>query len=220
MGRRKPRTRTRVFVVQDKSGSMTSRVPETISGFNEYIDQLDQQAEGEVLLSLIQFDTNVKNVYVNKNIADVEDLTLEDFTPGGMTALRDGVGRAITTAEKSATADDKILIVIMTDGGENSSVEHSHDAIIKLIESKRKSGWEFVFLGAGEEAWSAGQNVFGGTIPQTHMINYGVMDSADHFAGYSALVGSTVSMTRGGGAAFDPNVKISLESKAKAEVKK
>lgn len=215
--RRKPRNRTRVFVVQDKSGSMGSLIDETISGFNEYVDALDADAEGEVFLSLFQFDTGVKNVFVNKPLEDVPDLDKNTFVPGGMTALRDGVGRAISAAESSAGVDDKVLVVIMTDGGENSSREYSHDTILKQIESKRKAGWEFIFLGAGEEAWNAAQQVFGNTIPSSHTINYGVMDSHDHSAVYASLSSATVGMTRGGGAAFNSSEKMRLENKAKAQ---
>ena len=221
MGRRsKARNRTRVFVVQDKSGSMNDRRAETISGFNEYVDTLDEQAEGEVLLSLIQFDTTVHNVFVNKSIEDVEDLSPSDFVPGGMTALRDGVGRAISLAEKSVGEKDKVLVVIMTDGGENSSREYTHEAILKQIEGKRKDGWEFVFMGAGEEAWNAGRLVFGGAIPDAHVLNYSAIDHHDHQRGYSMIAASTVNLTRGGTSAFDAGQKGRLEDKAKAELRK
>jgi uncharacterized protein YegL len=216
--RRKARGRTRVFVVQDKSGSMDIRRSETISGFNEYIDQLDKDAVGDIELSLIQFDTGVYDKYINKPLEDVPDLTLEDFVPSGMTALYDGVGRAIRTADKSIGDRDKVLIVIMTDGGENSSREYRHDAILSLIGRRRAKGWEFVFLGAGEEAWDAGVNLgFVGDYA-AHSINYSAIDPHDHQATYAALATSTANLAKGGDAAFDANVKRSFERKAKAEV--
>jgi uncharacterized protein YegL len=216
MGRRRkqPRNRTRVFVVQDKSGSMSDLRKETVSGFNEYVDQL----EGDMFLSLIQFDTGVHEVFVNRPLVDVPELTAEDFVPGGMTALRDGVGRAIKLAEDTVYgSDDKVMVVIMTDGYENSSREYTHDQILKKIEDKRGDGWEFVFLGAGEESWAASR-AFG--IADTHTINYGKLDAHDHGVVYGAMATSTNNMTRGAGAAFDVGVKVRLENKAKAEVKK
>lgn len=218
MGRRKKtRNQTRVFVVQDKSGSMSFRRAETISGFNEYKETLTKDAEGEVLLSLVQFDTQVNSPFTNRKLSEVSDLTPEDYVPGGMTALYDGVGRTIKDAESSIGDDDKVLVVIMTDGAENSSREYDHEAILKRIEDKRKDGWEFVFLGAGEEAWDAGHAL---GIPNTHTINYGAIDANDHKTGYEVLAAATTNLTRGGNASFDSSAKSRLESKAKAELKK
>lgn len=218
MGRRKKvtRSRTRVYVVQDKSGSMGVRRAETISGFNEYVDELRKDAEGDVLLSLVQFDTRVETPYTSKPLAEVPMMTEADFIPGGMTALRDGVGRAITDAAREVKLDDKVLFIIMTDGGENSSREYTHEAILDQIKTHRAKGWEFVFLGAGEEAWNAGRML---GIAETHVINYGTADVHDHSQVYAAAAATTSNVTRGAGAAFDVRVKARLEDKAKNEVK-
>lgn len=218
MGRRKKaaRSRTRVYVVQDKSGSMGNRREATVSGFNEYVDELRKDTEGKVLLSVIQFDTVIETLYTAMPLADVPIMTMEDFVPRGMTALYDGVGRAITDASREVKSGDKVLVVIMTDGGENSSREYSHTTILAQIGDMRAKGWEFVFLGAGEEAWNAGRKL---GIADSHVINYGVMDSADHSAVYGALANTTRSVTRGGGAAFDVGIKMRLEDKAKGEHK-
>lgn len=218
MGRRKKvaRSRTRVYVVQDKSGSMGSRRAETISGFNEYVNELRKDAEGEVLLSLVQFDTAVDTPYTSKPLAEVPTMTEADFIPGGMTALRDGVGRAIVDASRQVQPDDKVLVIIMTDGGENSSREYSHEAILDQIKAHREKGWEFVFLGAGEEAWNAGRML---GIADSHVINYGTFDVEDHSQVYAAAAATTSNVTRGVGAAFDVQVKARLEDKAKTEAK-
>lgn len=218
--RRKARGRTRVFVVQDKSGSMDMRRSATISGFNEYVDELDKNAEGSIELSLIQFDTRVYDKYINRPLDSVDDLTPEDFVPSGMTALYDGVGRAIRTADASIGANDKVLVVIMTDGGENSSTQYSQQAILDLIGRRRAKGWEFVFLGAGEEAWNAGVNLgFTGQFAN-NAINYSALDAHDHQHVFAAAAVSTANYTRGGGAQFDVGTKTALEDKALAEVGK
>lgn len=219
MGRRKKvaRSRTRVYVVQDKSGSMGVRRAETISGFNEYVDELRNNAEGEVLLSLVQFDTAIDTPYTSKPLAEVPTMTEVDFIPGGMTALRDGVGRAIADASRQVQPDDKVLVIIMTDGGENSSREYTHEAILDQIKAHREKGWEFVFLGAGEEAWNAGKML---GIADSHVINYGTADAHDHSQVYAAAATTTSNVTRGGGAAFDLRVKARLEDKAKSEAVK
>lgn len=55
------------------------------------------------------------------------------------------------------TADDyraeKVLLVIITDGEENSSREYSAEKIKAQIERQKKNyGWDFIFLGANIDA--------------------------------------------------------------------
>lgn len=224
MGRRRKttRNRTRVFVVQDRSGSMSGLVNETISGFNEYVDTLDNtEIDDDVYLTLIQFDGDVNTVFSDRRLEDVRDLTHEDYVIGGMTALLDGVGRAISTAERTVSKDDKVLVVIMTDGGENSSREYNKTQILSKIKDKRRDGWEFVFLGAGEEAWDSGVQLFASVIPmQTHSINYG--KTAAHTNAVYTSLGSVTNNLRSvpsgaatmDSAAFDVSVKSAIEDEA------
>ncbi len=48
------------------------------------------------------------------------------------------------------------MVVILTDGLENAS-ETSTDELRKLIVAKEAEGWEFVYLGANQDTWSATQ---------------------------------------------------------------
>ena len=222
MARRKksPQTqRTLVVVVQDKSGSMGMRREATISGFNEYIDTLRKDNTDEALVTLTQFDTRITSPYTAKPLADVPELTPETYVPGGMTALYDAVGRSIVSTEQAARKDDKILFVIMTDGAENSSYEHTHDAILKLLEDKRSAGWEFIFLGAGEEAWNAGASL---GFADAAMVNYSGIDAHDHSTAF-ALAASTTNSYRRGVSTYETlrssPVKARLEKKAQDEKK-
>jgi uncharacterized protein YegL len=212
--RRKPRNRTRVYVVQDKSGSMDIRREATISGFNEYINQLDEKLSGDVRISLIQFDTSINEKFIDRPLVDVDDLTPEDFVPGGMTALYDAVGRAISKASSRHAPDEKTLVVIMTDGGENSSREYKLDQILSKIEDKRAAGWDFVFLGAGEESWNTGQSLGFVGANFNKAIYYG-SDSHAHTRSYDALAASTVAFASTGKADFDVATKTALEDDAK-----
>lgn len=218
--RRKTRGRTRVFIVQDKSGSMDDLRSETIGGFNEYVDELERTTDGRIDISLTQFDTSVFQKYVNRPLSETPSLTPEDYVPGGMTALYDAIAKSIRSAEVSVSSNDKVIVVIMTDGGENSSVEYNryqggHDRILRLIQGKRGDGWDFVFLGAGEEAWQAGRDLgFVGQFAPA-AINYGKWDHHDHLVTYTALASSTADAhNHGGETVFDADIKRSLESKA------
>lgn len=78
---------------------------------------------------------------------------------GGSTALLDAIGSTIHkigNAQKH-TADDyraeKVMVVIITDGQENSSREYSAGQVKQMIErQKTRYSWEFVFLGANIDA--------------------------------------------------------------------
>lgn len=200
MGRRRKKvvpTRTTVVVVQDKSGSMSSRRAATISGFNEYLGKLQQEAEdgAQVQMTLTQFDTYVKNVFTSRPLEDIRELRDRDYIPGGMTALYDAVGRAVRATELSVRKDDRVLVIIMTDGDENSSTEYQYKTILDLLSRKRAEGWEFIFLGAGEEAWNTGQ-LLGFT--QVNSVNYGTSEAATMdsfgevaFASMNVLRGAT-----------------------------
>merc|ERR1711881_772234 len=87
--------------------------------------------------------------------------TSETFEPRGMTALLDGIGFTIQLAKKKAKVHkcNKVIIVILTDGQENSSKKWSSDRLKKKIEKmESKYGWDFVFLAANQDAISVGQS--------------------------------------------------------------
>jgi uncharacterized protein YegL len=150
-------TRTTVVVVQDKSGSMRGLAQATISGFNEYKNDLKDKAEGEVRLTLTQFNSDVHTIVTAQPIAEVADLTEQSYRTDGMTALYDAVGHAVNETARAVGKSDKVLVVIMTDGYENSSREFNQAAIVALMDQKRAEGWEFIFLGAGNQSWATGQ---------------------------------------------------------------
>ena len=151
--------RTLIAVLLDRSGSMESIKTDTEGGFNALIAEQSAQP-GEATVTLAQFDTVYEVVYADRPITDVPPLQLQ---PRGMTALYDGVGRLITDvgAELAALPDPErpghVIVVVMTDGHENSSVEWTHEAVNAAI--KRQEGeysWYFVFLGANMDAVEVG----------------------------------------------------------------
>jgi len=149
---------TIVSLVLDETGSMTSVKGKTISGFNEYIDGL-KKIKNKVLFTLTKFNSDmVKVVYNTVKIKDVKHLTDNSYQPQAMTPLYDAIGTAINQLSKNLKeAKQKVLFVILTDGLENHSQEYTSEQITNLIEEKRDEGWQFVFLGANQDAWIQGQ---------------------------------------------------------------
>lgn len=185
-----------ISFVLDKSGSMNAVTKATIDGFNAFIaDQ--RQAPGNAYLSLTLFDTNFDVRYVGADLDTVPPLGTPDnpYVPSGMTALFDAVGTTIKGTEKwlaNRSFDGKIVVVVLTDGQENSSHEWHVSHPVRpgddrdlggLIEWKQKEGWEFVFLGSGGSAW----------LEQT----FGHVVAADSFSGFAHDSASSVATYAG-----------------------
>jgi Mg-chelatase subunit ChlD len=168
--------RSLVFLL-DRSGSMESCRDDTIGGFNSFVK--DQAALGGKL-TLVQFDHEIITTYTDMELKDVVPLTTETFQPRGSTALLDAIG-TIVKSQKS----ENPLVIILTDGQENSSTKFTKAHIKDLIEQKTKDGWTFMYLGANQDAFAeAGAMGIG---PACTM-NYDANKTPDVFRALSATV--------------------------------
>ena len=149
---------TEMVFILDRSGSMSGLEADTIGGFNSMIKR--QQAEqGDAYVSTVLFNASSYVLHDRVPVRDVREMTRRDYVPSGSTALMDAVGDAIHhigNVHKYARAEDvpaHTVIVIMTDGMENSSRRYDSAQIKQLIEEKKtRFGWEFLFLGANIDA--------------------------------------------------------------------
>lgn len=147
-----------VVFILDRSGSMSSIANDTIGGFNSFI-KTQAELPGKTRVSLIQFDNEYQSVYTGLDIADVPEMTSKTFVPRGGTALYDAVGRTINYLLETPKTKEKTIIVILTDGEENSSTHFTHSAVRELmITVQNDHGWEVVFIGANMDAAVVGQS--------------------------------------------------------------
>jgi len=151
----KKQEETEIIIVLDRSGSMSSIGQATVDGFNEFL--LEQKgAKGKAFVTLVQFDDRYQVDYKNVPVKNVEDLIYrETFLPRGMTALHDAIGKTILDVD---TKRD-VVFVIITDGHENASKEFNNEKVLELINGKTTEGWNFIYLGANQDAIKAGQNI-------------------------------------------------------------
>lgn len=138
------------FVI-DKSGSMYSSKDEVISGVQKIINEQKNIKEGKCTVSMYTFNDKVDEDYVG---IDVNDLPKFEYNPTSMTALNDGCGVAIDNTGKwlaemkEEDRPSKVLVVVMTDGMENSSREYSLKTVQeKIKEQTEKYSWEFMYQG-------------------------------------------------------------------------
>src|SRR5712671_3389984 len=116
---------THYVLIIDRSGSMARIRDDTQGGVRHFIAE-QATVPGKATLSLYQFDTEHDRVH---DFADLAGLPPYTLTPRGGTALNDACARAIseTGARLAALSEDtrpgKVVVVIATDGQENSSSE-------------------------------------------------------------------------------------------------
>ena len=115
--------------------------------------------EGEALVSTVLFDHESTVICDRMPIAEVPEMTEEEYYVRGCTALLDAVGRAIHhigNVHKYAREEDrpeKTVFVITTDGMENASKAYTYRRVQEMIKRQtEKYGWEFLFLGANIDA--------------------------------------------------------------------
>ena len=154
----KKKTAIDIIVVLDRSGSMQSIKEQTISGFNEFLK--DQKANNKnARITLVQFDHEYELVYEAREIRRARELSPLTYVPRGMTALLDAIGRTIKITRQrhkqleKEERPQKTIFVIITDGYENSSTIFTRQDIFKKITKMgNKHDWEFVYLGANQDA--------------------------------------------------------------------
>lgn len=152
--------KTELIFIVDRSGSMGGLESDTIGGFNATIND-QKQIDGETRVTTILFDNFFEVLHDRINLQDIAPLTGKEYFVRGSTALYDAVAlgiRKITNVQKQTRPEgraDKVIMVITTDGYENSSREVNSETLRKMITDCKTEGWEFLFLGADIDAITA-----------------------------------------------------------------
>lgn len=152
---------TFVSFLLDETGSMQSIKDDTVGGFNAYVETLQKDGDG-ILFSLVSFNSSrTQKRYVAEPIDQIKPLTDDDYQPGAMTPLIDAAVKIIKATDEAVSkrADaPNVVIVMQTDGQENVSTEYTAADLALLIKEKEAAGWQFVFLGAGLDAFAAARD--------------------------------------------------------------
>ena len=156
---------TELVFILDRSGSMSGLEADTIGGFNSMIEKQKQEA-GEVAVTTILFDNYVETLHDRADLQKIQPMTNKEYYVRGSTALLDAVGSTIQhiahvhTVMGEDNVPEHTMVVITTDGMENSSKEFTAEAVKRLIEEKKeKNGWGFLFLGANIDAVKAAGHI-------------------------------------------------------------
>jgi hypothetical protein len=172
----------RIFLL-DCSGSMESCWDDTIGGYNALVKE---QAAFGGTMTLVQFDHEYNVTYNQRPIGEIEPLTRATYKPRGSTALLDAIGRTI----KAWSGESPPTIIILTDGLENASNRYTKAHIKDLIFERQKDGWQFLYLGANQDAFAEAGSM--GIAPGCTM-NYDATKTPDAFRHLSAALSQQAS---------------------------
>ena len=148
------------LVILDKSGSMGSIANAAISGFNETVGGIRSAQEQfkdtqEHFVSLMIFCNCEKRlVYDKVPVAEVKELTKDDYRPCCCTPLYDAMGISINALYNDIKdkEDATAVVTVITDGLENASKEYSGKAIKALVKRmKDEEGWNFSYIGTNQD---------------------------------------------------------------------
>lgn len=164
---------TEIICILDKSGSMQSIKRDIIGSFNEFIAS-QKNEPGEAKITLVTFsgertwsvERKVTTVYDSVNLNDVSELTESTYRCDGGTPLHDAVCTTIDRVgyNLSILAEDerpdKVLVVIITDGEENtSSTFTGNDTKSRIQHQTENYAWQFIFMGANQDAVTAATEI-------------------------------------------------------------
>lgn len=144
------------LIIVDESGSMSRIYQPALTGLNETLQTIreaqKEHENQEHIVWLVTFDTShFKQIYANTPAEKAEDITREQYRPCGGTPLYDAMGKSINQLRQMATADDVVLVTVITDGYENASREYNGKAIKALVEEMKGKGWVFTYIGANQD---------------------------------------------------------------------
>lgn len=154
--------KTEIVVLLDRSGSMYNIKNDMEGALANFLDG-QAKLPGECVVSTCLFNENLEINNVPRNVKTVPNIVLE---PRGMTALYDAIGvMCAKVGERLSKTDEserpeKVLVVIITDGLENSSNEYNGATVKAAIETQTNQfNWEFVFIGANQDAVLTAQSM-------------------------------------------------------------
>lgn len=161
MTKKEKSPKTHVLVILDGSGSMWDQAEDVRGGFNGFLDKLAGDGN-RYRVTVTVFNTEFTSLAVGAKLKDVPRLSRANYYPSGGTALLDAVGRTVTEFEDGTELGDgeRVMVVVHTDGAENSSTEFNSGMIAEMIRNREKTDrWLFIYMGAGVEAWGQGRGL-------------------------------------------------------------
>lgn len=158
------------LIILDESGSMDGLQDVSVSGVNETLQTIrnayEEYPQQEQFVTFATFSgeprRDEKTCRVRRDlqsITEIQNLDLSEFNPNGLTPLWDTMGRLLTELETKVSDGELVLVTIITDGCENSSIKYDSEKIMQLVTRLDKKGWIFTYIGANQDAALTARNM-------------------------------------------------------------
>ncbi len=156
--------RHQLWILLDRSGSMSSFGDAVVEGTNEFIE--GQRSEpGDCRVTLATFDSEepLHLIVEGIRLQNLRPLIRSQFRPRAATPLYDAIGGVIELADRReeycrrhGRPAEQQTVLIYSDGLENASRRYDRAAIFKAITERQQRGWVFVFMGANQDSYETG----------------------------------------------------------------
>lgn len=177
-----------IEIIADRSGSMYACAQDTTAGIAAFIAE-QSKLPGRATVSLTEFDTHHNQVFSFRDIREDTGYTL---APRGGTALLDAIGFAFTRAGEvlAAMPEDErpgeVIVLICTDGEENSSREYTLPQVRDMITHQQEAyGWRVIYIGANQDAFQVGASL---GVAAASTLDYATTSTAGTFASAFSMV--------------------------------
>jgi Mg-chelatase subunit ChlD len=151
-----------IWFLLDRSGSMQALYQDVVLGLQEFIRE-QRLADPRARLTLVQFDSEDAHDVIldGKRLAKVDEARATNrFEPRAATPLYDAIAALVDRADRHVVKggdDADQIVVIFTDGFENASTHCNRTKAFELIKKRRERDWTFVFMGANQDSYEAGE---------------------------------------------------------------
>lgn len=144
-------------ILLDRSGSMENCRDTTIDAFNEYVMGLRRSDDVDARISLTIFDSQSIDTIQRLEPAKTSlELSRQTYVPRASTPLLDAIGTVVAEMDGvELRSDEKVALVILTDGMENASKGHTKSSVRALLTDRQDNkGWLVTFLAADIDAFT------------------------------------------------------------------
>lgn len=147
-----------LILIVDTSYSIQNYIHDYLKMVNKIIE-LHYSYFPQNTSTLYTFNDNNEQIYLNRHFSTLRPITKSDIPIKGTTSLYDNLGVIITKMMmfRGKTNQEPPIVVILTDGEDNSSRKLNINDVSGQIQISRCGDWKYIFLGMSEDAIKKGK---------------------------------------------------------------
>ena len=133
----------------DTSGSMTSIYKNVVEqGLLEFVNE-QKKITNDVKFYGSTFSNELRHLFNGIDLKTETTISAKyaEIVPSGSTAYYDAVCDMAGFITNNYTINDEVVMVVVSDGGDNASTRHSLQSMRRMILEKKNLGWNIVMIG-------------------------------------------------------------------------